>query len=260
MANTLQAALLGVIQGITEFLPISSSGHLLIARYLFGWDGFPFLFDVLLHCATLLVIVHLLRHSLLKMLKHPILAARTHGIPILITTAITATLGVLIDRLVPIGSVRLTAIGYSFTTVLLAVTVLHLRRQKKAPSPPPTTMLVSWKQAVLIGLFQGIAVIPGVSRAGATILIARLCGVEKQQAFEYSFLVSIPAILGALLFQLLSDSVPLPISTSALFIGGAVAVISGAVCLRALRHLNMNDRMAIFLPYLLFLSVLCFSL
>lgn len=260
MTDTLQAVLLGAIQGVTEFLPVSSSGHLLIARHLFDWDGFPFLFDILLHCATLLVIIHLLRHPLMKMLKSPLLAMRTHGIPILITTTITALIGVLIGRFVPIGHLRLTAAGYSFTAVLLAVSLLSFRHQRQASSPTPAAVLVNWKQAILIGLFQGIAVIPGISRAGSTILIARLCGVEKRQAFEYSFLVSIPAILGALLFQLLADPAPLSVSRSALVVGSAVAVVSGALCLRILRYLNMNDRIGIFLPYVLFLSFLCFIL
>lgn len=272
--DILRAALLGLIQGTTEFLPISSSGHLLIARHLFDWHDASLLFDILLHCATLLVIIYTFRGRLISLIRHPTAADRSLLLSLMLTTLITALIGALAQRFLPLRHLRLAAAGYAVTTLLIALVAIRARigsggsgRRRgdsgdagRGRGTQGEAASVNWKHALLIGLFQGIAVLPGVSRAGATIMIARLCGVERERAFEYSFLASIPAILGALLLQLTSESAKLAISPLALCIGGIVAVGSGAICLRLLRYLNINNRMATLLPYLIILTILCFTI
>lgn len=257
MNDILRAALLGGIQGVTEFLPISSSGHLLLVRRLLGWDGFSLFFDILLHCATLVVIVWYFRTRLWALMRRATAEEGRLLFSLTITTVVTGVLGLLISRYIPLDSLVLTAYCYGFTAFLVAITALRARVQGDTLRAPSA---VSWKVAVVIGLFQGVAVLPGMSRAGATIMIARLCGVERERAFEYSFLASIPAILGALLLQLVSDTAVFDVSALALLIGGAVAAASGYLSLRILRYLNLNARMALFIPYLLFLTIVFFIL
>ena len=289
--GALRTALLGVIQGATEFLPISSSGHLLIAKTVFNWNTFSLTFDVLLHCATLLVILWYLRVRLIALCRRHHAYDRILIFNICISTLVTAAIGIVIQRYIPLD--RLVITGYSYIATALLITSaflysrppLYFRRRTTANTKRwadrrrangdndaygqanaqwtegvQTSGEIDWKIACIIGLFQGIAVLPGISRAGATIAIAQLCGVKSDRAFEYSFLIAIPSILGALLLQVYRGQFVTNLSTVALGTGIIAAMISGYIALRLLRYIHVNARMVLFVPYVLFLALLCFLL
>jgi len=295
---SLQTIILGLVQGITEFLPISSSGHLLLARHVFGWQGFSLLFDVLLHCATLAVVIFYFRGRIARLFALRTRASRLLCAHIVLTSVATAIIGLAAERALPLGS--LVYAGYSYLGTALLIVLLYLyerlrarrraeerlegrperlagkqaegraeglaqrqteeRAEGRGAEEQPAGRVIDWKIALLVGVFQGIAVLPGISRAGATIVIARLCGVSSERAFEYSFLVAIPAIVGALALQLLEGDSVASLSPYALSLGVIAAMVRGYLALRVLRYLNVNARMTLFVPYLLLLSLFCFVL
>ena len=289
--DILQTAFLGVVQGVTEFLPISSSGHLLIARTAFGWNLFSLTFDVLLHCATVLVILWYLRIRLIALCRCRHAYDRMLIFNICISTLVTAAVGIVIQQYIPLDRLVITGYSYIATALLIMGAFLYSRysvyirrgankntrwwthrgrvhegndeyerANKKWAEEVQINRGIDWKIACIIGLFQGIAVLPGISRAGATIAIAQLCGVKSDRAFEYSFLIAIPAILGALLLQVYRGQFVINLSIWALVTGIIVAIISGYVALRLLRYIHVNERMVFFVPYVLFLALLCFLL
>ena len=289
--DTLHTALLGLTQGVTEFLPISSSGHLLIVKRIFGWDHFSLTFDVLLHCATLLVILYYFRVRLIALCRCQHAYDRILIFNICISTLVTAVIGIVVQRYIPLDKLAITGYSYIVTALLIVSaflysrTALHLHRAEKKNTKKWTDRNraaggkdgygqtngkwaeeiqrnggIDWKIALIIGLFQGIAVLPGISRAGVTIAIAQLCGVKTDRAFEYSFLIAIPAILGALLLQISRGQFIIALSAWSLITGIIVSIVSGYIALRLLHYLHGNARMILFVPYVLFLALLCFLL
>ena len=194
--NPIQAILLGFIQGVTEWLPISSSGHLRITEQLLGLR-LPLLFDVSLHVGTLAVILIFFRKDI-----KAIIAALAKGdfksengkliLLILIGTVPTALLGVgfsFNDTVETIFSGFLPIAG-AFITCGVILYISKIGREQ--------TCTISYLVALAIGTAQGIALIPGISRSGLTIATAILLGVRRDKAFKFSFLLSVPAIIGAL--------------------------------------------------------------
>lgn len=253
---------LGLLQGATEFLPISSSGHLLVARTWLRIAEPPLLYDVLLHVSTLLVICFHFRQRLITLFRATARmvagrAADAHDLRLLVmiasATAATAVVGLLISRFVLDAARTLPAVSIAFiaTAVLLAATRLR---------PAATTMVLKnsglWL-GLAIGLAQGLAVLPGISRAGVTIAVCLFASVDQRRAGEIAFLVSVPAVLGALAFTL-SDAEGLLLETGALVLaaGFAAALVAGALCLRALLLILRQDNLAWFATYLLPLGIL----
>jgi undecaprenyl-diphosphatase len=204
----LLALLLGILQGLTEFLPVSSSGHLAAARLLFGVDLAPeqaLAFDISVHVATLAAVVIYFRGPLGDMLRG--LAGRTGpGEP---NPADERRLVILIVlTLIPTGLVFLffkdflEKAGQENTTLAIAfgVTALLLLATRLIPGKQGIIGawgVMPWTFALLIGLAQGVALTPGISRSGATIAVALLLGLDGERAVRFSFLMAIPAILAA---------------------------------------------------------------
>jgi undecaprenyl-diphosphatase len=200
-----EVGLLGVLQGLTEFLPVSSSGHLALAELLFGLSDASLTLNVLLHAGTLLATALVLRRQLqaavvdgFRALRCPARLRETPGgrdaLFVVTASAPTAVVGVLLRDAVSgwTCSALAVALGFAMTTALLIST----RHVRAGAAPAPTVA-----GALLIGLAQGIAVIPGVSRSGATIVAAMWLGVRPQRAFELSMLASVPAVAGAMLVE-----------------------------------------------------------
>ena len=207
--------LLGIIQGLTEFLPISSSGHLVVFQNIFGLQEPEMLFDSALHLGTLLAVFFYFRSDLKKMvmetLEYIIDCSRgrkrlteIHTVPyasltlwVLIGTIPTALIGVLfrhsIERL--FGSVSWVGVMLVFTGLILAVT-------RMIPGDYTRRTRIGLWVALAVGTAQGLALIPGISRSGATIVCGMLFMTERDLAARYSFLLSIPAIIGAIILQL----------------------------------------------------------
>ena len=220
MISSLSAFLLGVLQGITEFLPVSSSGHLVLAQHFLHIQAQALLLDVWLHFGTLLAIFCVLYRSVWRLIEGAVRAPHLFYHPsqylkapegqntvlllIVFTASIpTALIGFLFkdtfERLFE-GNLRLVGVAFLFTALLLFLT----RFKKNAPSGRGVGL--SSLQALAIGTIQGIAIIPGVSRSGSTIALALLLGVGRQEAGEFSFLIVVPAILGAMLLETLHGS------------------------------------------------------
>ena len=226
--SALQGFVLGIVQGLTEFLPVSSSGHLVIGRTLFGLETQPLPFEIAVHGATLLAVLVYFRRRLAE----------------IVIRAEVGYLGKLLLATVPIVIVATVFRGVverSFQTpllvaVLLAVTgtVLLSLRFKTPPGmrsvdrPEPT-----WMAALLIGCAQAVALMPGISRSGVTIVTALWLGVGPYAAAEFAFLLGVPAIAGAVALE--ADAIQLAVDGgSAAYVWGTAAAFASALIAIAL--------------------------
>jgi len=251
----IQACFLGLFQGVAEFLPISSSGHLLVFKNLMGLSEIPPLFDIILHLATLASILVVFRRRVFGILAS--LARRAvgrHGdadaenlaivVPAIAATLLTAIVGFGLDRLDFSGRPRLVA---GLFLVTAAILVFASRRK------PGTTgyTAMGLRHGLIVGLAQGIGVLPGISRSGITISAGLASGLERGAAGELSFLLAIPAILGAFILKIgdiptLAGTVP----ATALIAGSGVAFLSGVASLLLLMPLVRKGRLGWFAAYL----------
>jgi len=257
--TTLQSLFLGALQGVTEFLPVSSSGHLLLLRRIFGLSEIPLLYDVLLHVSTLVVIFLVFRRRIVAVLRALFVwLRRPRAVPneadkdnltlawqILLISAVTAVPGLIISRLEPqlAGCPRLVPL-LLITTGLLLFATAFARGEKGTPDLRLPALLV-------IGLAQGLGVLPGISRSGITIAAALFCGLKREQAGELSFLIAIPAVLGALLLQLREAGDLLArVSPAALSAGILCAFVVGLLSLLLLLRLVRRGHLWVFGLYL----------
>jgi undecaprenyl-diphosphatase len=198
------AILLGAIQGLTEFIPVSSSGHLVLFQKIFGITEAALFFDTMVHMGTLAAVVVVLRKdiwAILKKLNQPLTLY-------LIIATVPTVIAALIFRK-PLEEAFETGgfLGLAFlaTSVLLVVAELLAKRAAAKGSPAENSIKkpgeMNWLDSLVIGIMQAIAVIPGVSRSGATLSGALSRRLDRDFAARFSFLLSIPAILGALVLE-----------------------------------------------------------
>lgn len=227
--SVFQAMVLAVIQGVAEFLPISSSGHLVIAQKLMRLAAPPVAFDIWLHVATLGAIFWWLGRELklsLRMIKLVLVGSIPAGIAGL---AIQPDLKNIFDSLGIVGW------GLVITGVMLLIT----KRRTE------TRIRLTVKAAVLIGLAQAVAILPGVSRSGSTIATALMLGINNQKALRFSLLLAVPAILGAQMLEidkLINNGISLQIN----LVGFIVAFIVGLGALRLLSGTLKNKKLHYF--------------
>lgn len=248
MSPFADATLLGVVRGLTEFLPVSSSGHLSLSTLVFGVDPGGRLFQVLLRIGTLLatllvtwpLVIAAVRDGVRGLFRPSRLATTSGGrdaIVVLLASLPTAVIGFLMRPAVERFSLSPTVLGVGFllTTVLLIST--KWAKSGEAPTLP------AWG-ALLLGIVQGLSVLPGVSRSGATIAVAMWLGVRKDRAFELSMLISLPIALGLFLDapEYTADIRRL----SAGIVGGAVAFVTGLLALIVLKRAITKGRFAWF--------------
>ncbi len=198
--NILQALLLGLVQGATEFLPVSSSGHLVLTEALLGVRGGGLLVEVTLHVGTLLAVLVYFRARLVGLLRDgvragpPGSAARRYLLWLLVATLPAAAAGLLLEDGIArlFDSPRAALVGLLVTGVILMSSQWARTRVRRPDGPA----------GLVIGLAQAVSILPGVSRSGSTIAAGLWCGVARSEAAEFSFLLSIPAIGGAALLHL----------------------------------------------------------
>ncbi len=196
-----QVVLLAVVQGLTEFLPVSSSGHLVIFQNLMEFETPPVIFDIFLHFGTLISILIVFRKRLAKIVVG-LSKKEKWATGIFTLTALgtlpAAILGFFLKDYLEIlfGSVKLVGFSFLITGFMLILTKIFFANRKNFET-------MKQKDALFIGIFQAIAIIPGISRSGATISSGLLRGLKSQTAFYYSFYLAIPAILGALLITVM---------------------------------------------------------
>ncbi|MBR0100983.1 MAG: undecaprenyl-diphosphate phosphatase [Treponema sp.] len=335
-----QAIILGVLQGIAEFLPISSSGHLAVAQKLFGLSDVPLLFDVMLHLATLAAVILYFRkkiarlfvilfrwilpggkrkiengkleneegkafpcksksnnifindahkevgeskinpqefclqnschdrmseatpspkeHSSLKSSETDLLSGndelgRKTILAVIFATIVTGAMGIVTSKLIPEMPIKVTCAGFLFTACLLIFSSLWAKKHDK----PLETKGISIFQALFIGFMQGVGTLPGVSRSGSTIAGAQLAGVNRAAAGEFSFIVSIPAILGAFVLEAKDlGEVGSQIGALPVFCGCLAAFAWGYLSLSILMKLIRRGKLEWFACYLIPLGIL----
>ncbi|MBA3019229.1 MAG: undecaprenyl-diphosphate phosphatase [Proteobacteria bacterium] len=260
--ESLQSVMLGIIQGLTEFLPVSSSGHLVLLQNLFGITEPELLFDISLHVGSLMAIFIVfyqeIRNILQALLHLPALIKSSGNFKslfadneeirisalILVGSIPTAILGILFHKIVDqiFGSVWIVGV-----MLLVTGTLLWFTRQMSVEGRP--LIKVSIRDVLIIGLMQGIAIMPGISRSGSTISIALFLGINREIAGRYSFLLSIPAILGAMILGLDSTIIQTNIPVKIILLGTLTAGIVGYIALKILLRLVKQGRLYYFAPY-----------
>lgn len=237
----LEIILLGIVQGVAEFLPISSSGHLTILQDLMDRRLEAVEVNIVLHLGTLLSIVVIFWRDLRRLPSQPRLCG----------AIVVATL-----PLIPVGLFLKPAIEATFENALcagvcLGITALMLLLIPRAESGDRSLEAVTWRDALIVGLFQAAAPLPGISRSGSTIFGGVLCGLARDAAARFSFLIALPAIAGASVLyarELLSG--PQHSTTSGpLLVGAMVSFVVGVVSLRWLLRLVNRRRLWPFAVY-----------
>jgi undecaprenyl-diphosphatase len=227
---------LGIVQGLTEFLPISSSGHLVFFQSLLGLKEPPIFFDVMLHLGTLLAVVVYFRTDIRKIIEGIGSTLRRKEenkqeaklfLLIILATIPTGLMGILFKDWFESFFSKPKLVG---GMLILTGLILWLTRWTKKEGKSLGRM--GWFDAILIGIAQGIAIIPGISRSGATISMGLFCGLDRELSAKFSFLLSIPAILGAILLEYKKmDTVS---GLGSMLIGTAVAFGVGILALTVL--------------------------
>ena len=198
LTEIVKSIIYGLVQGLGKFLPISSSGHLLLTQRIFGDTEGSHLSTVLLHVATLIAVLVVYRSQIMDILKKPL---QKKTLWLVVSTAVTVVVMLVLKKILHITEdVEFRLLGYSFLATALILTAAEYARHNIKRRYTGETM--KWHHSVIIGAMQGIAILPGVSRSGSTITGAFFCGVKKKSAAEFSFLLSIPAIVGGAILEI----------------------------------------------------------
>ena len=263
-----EALVLGLAQGLSEFLPISSSGHLLILEKC-GIGQENLFFNIMLHVGTLFAVLIALRKTWIPLLPFPCSKKKKSQIGNLeIQTVFGGLSAIKIDGCVVLACLPTVALAFVFKLLtqsllggkllgcgfVLTAILLYLGENFK----PTKSTLLTPKTSILTGVLQGIAVLPGVSRSGATISALTLQGIDKKAATTFSFLLSIPIIIGSALYEsldLITGKATLSISASAVVVGVIAAFLSGLAAIKFFLKLIEKHSMLGFIVYTLLLGI-----
>ncbi|MCD8365111.1 MAG: undecaprenyl-diphosphate phosphatase [Clostridiales bacterium] len=281
--SLLQSILMGLIQGLTEFLPVSSSGHLALFKILFHMDtDTGLLFDVLLHVGTLAAVCLIYYKDIIRLIREMIFilidcvynfvmffrrlrhgegkyrrivrnSYRKFVLMILVSTIPTGVIGYVAADFVEMASEILLIPG-----ICLVVTAVLLLISDFIPDGHKKPKDATWTNAFVIGICQGIATLPGISRSGTTITACVACGFDRRFAVKYSFILSIPAILGAMVLELKDvGSMSVTASEAGIYVAGMlVAALVGYICIKTMLVIVRNKKFRFFAVYCLAVGVL----
>ena len=268
MLDILSAIILGAVQGISEFLPISSSGHLVLVPALLGIET-GLAFDTILHIGTLVAIFTFFWKDIINLIKGFILSIidltegvdifkrELHRVPekrfawlIIVGTIPTGIMGILLK-----DAIETIFRGTLFVGIFLLVTAAVLYYSERHSSGQITQKDMSFKQALIVGICQGLAVFPGISRSGSTIASGLCLGLNREYAARYSFLLSIPAVIGAGLIQI-KDIATLDASVSVLLAGFISSAIFGYLSIKLLMKMIKGWSLDIFAYYCTIIGII----
>jgi len=244
--NLISSIFLGILQGLTEFLPVSSSGHLVIVQNLipgFTQDGV--LFDVFLHAGTVLAVLYYFRKTLLKLTPKYLFLLLIGTIP---AGLVGVFLGSSIENL--FNGVYIVGFALLFTAVLNFLTDRAKTGSKE----------ISIKKTILIGMAQALAIIPGISRSGSTIFAGTSLGIKRKEAAQFSFLLSVPAIVGANAIQFLKYGSEVTGNILFYSVGFIAAFISGVIAINFVLKFLLAGRFKLFAYYCVVLGVLVLTI
>lgn len=263
------AIVLGIIQGLTEFFPVSSDGHLVLGSHVLGLAGPKLFFDVMLHAGTLLAVLIVFGKDVGRMFvsagrglvslftkqeSFRTLLEKDNdlrlGLLVILATIPTAAIGFLLrDMIDSISTLFITGLFLMLSGVLLLFT-------KSQGEKGRSTKEITATDALLIGVAQGAAVLPGLSRSGSTIFSGLLRGLEREAAGRFSFLLSIPAVLGAIVVELKGALADPPSSWGPILVGALVSFGVGLLALRALLWVVRGGKIFAFAFYAIPLGAL----
>jgi undecaprenyl-diphosphatase len=259
--SLLAAILLGAIQGFTEFLPVSSSAHLILARAFFGWEmppEFGLAFDVAVHVGTLAAILAYFRVEIVNMLRAlpRVLAPQADPSARLIRLIVVGTLPVVlvvllfndfIENVLRTPAVAAGALAFGAILMLVAERLGPRTRAEDS---------LTWRDAVLIGCAQASALIPGMSRSGSTITIGMFLGIRRDAAARFTFLLAIPAMLAAAAKEALAlTEMPLPPDSGSMLAAGVLmSALTGYVTIKFFLRFLAGNRLDVFAVYRLLLA------
>lgn len=285
--SLLEAIIMGLIQGITEFLPVSSSGHLALFQIAFDLDETGLLFDCLLHFGTLIAVFAVYYRDIWKMICEGFgiigdfffnvgtAVARLAGnhdkkyrrivcngyrkfvMLVIVSTIPTGLIGVAASDLIEQASKILLVPG-----ICLIITSVLLFIADRCKEGSKTPRHVSYTNAFIIGICQGFATLPGISRSGTTITACLLSGFDRKFAVKYSFIMSIPAILGSVVLQLFDLENVAAISSAEwihYLVGTLVAAIVGYICIKIMLYVVRQKKYTIFSVYCLIIGIISIS-
>lgn len=261
----LESFFLGALQGIAEFLPISSSGHLAVAKALLHLREVPLLYDVILHFATLCAIILVYHKTIGRLIVVACRFIVRKNTPndkddlyfiraVCVASAFTAVIGFLLKDIVEQLPVNIISLLFIVTGVVLILgdKVDFRKVQNQAQSG------ISLKSACIVGIVQGAAVFPGISRSGSTITAGLVSQIDRKRVAEFSFILSIPAIVGALILELHGGNAVVGVGTGQLIVGFVTAFVVGVFSLKLLTKLLEKAKLKIFSYYLIPLGIILF--
>ncbi len=243
MVTLIEVLILAVIQGLTEWLPVSSSGHLVITQKILGLN-LPPIYSVMLHVGTLIVVLTVFRKDITDIIKAVIKRD-------------FKTQEAKLALFIAVGSVPIAIIGFVFHDIfeslfsnlpavglaLLITGGVLFFSEKRLGNKKIGTL-----DSLLIGLAQAIAIIPGISRSGVTLTTGLLRKIDKTTAFRYSFLLSVPAVIGATLMES-KDLIVGNVDLAPLILGATISMITGYASLKLVQKIVMNEKFHLFAYY-----------
>ncbi len=266
--SILEALILGIIQGLTEYLPVSSSGHLVLVRQILDVEiSDPTLFDIVLHGATALSTIIFFRKQIIALVVNFFKKEDTEARKMVLFIILSAIPVIAIGLLVPKeiynleflgGNTKLITVGFLLVLTGLLLISTYYAKTKDGK--------LNFLKVIVIGLSQAISVLPGISRSGSTISTALLLNVDKQKASFFSFLMVIPVILGANVLELKdyfeaqqSASITSDISLNALIVGFISAFLVGLLACKWMINLVNNGKLIYFAYYCFAVAIFVFG-
>jgi len=267
MDPVLQALIMGIVQGLTEFLPVSSSGHLILVPYLFGWDDAfinSLAFSVMLHSGTLVALLAYFRSDWMRLVPAGLAALRDRSFGgdldrklawlLVAATIPAAVVGSLLSDIIETGIRQVELVAVMF---IVGAAILWLADHLSARSRDVDD--VTFPIAVGIGAAQAIALIPGISRSGISISAARLAGLDRPAAARFAFLMATPITLGAILFEarkLVTGEAGVAVEVAPLVVGLVASLVSGLLAIHFMLRYLRTRSLDIFVWYRLGLAAI----
>lgn len=244
MIEIIKYIFIGFIQGLTEFLPISSSGHIVLFGSMFNLDNL-LLISVVAHVGTLFAVIFCYRKQLFTLIRHPF---NKTNLNLIIATIPTVILVLLFNSFFENSfSTKTLVWGFLISAVLLVIADF----KKDSINP------VNKRSALYIGLAQGLALLPGISRSGSTLVCGLLVGVEKNQALDFSFLMSIPIIVASAIYESIKlFSVQITINWLGIFVVLITSFMFGILSIKIMLKLVKKNKLYFFSIYLIVLSLI----
>jgi len=252
--SCIQAVILGLVQGLAEFLPVSSSGHLVLAKHLLGIPDQSIFYDVILHVATLIPIFIVFRKEIWALIKNPF----QKYVGLIIVGTVPAVIAALLFNKQLTSAFETVSFWLAGAFVLTGVFLLaaDFFSAKLAKKAAKNSEGITWLDAVIIGVFQAVGITPGVSRSGSTISGALIRGLSREAAARFSFILAIPAILGSLVLEA-GHAAAVPASEYLpMAMGFVVAMLTGYLAIRLMLKVIKACKLRYFAYYVFVIAII----